>query len=123
MELYKDGLGIGENTHSGGGDVRNSFNRVNFGRTQDNGHNERFLDGRMDECVIYNKSFSDQAAWQLYLEASVGNQYPFYVPAIDSINKIQALDPEKIVTITRYVVYKHDGISEIMAMKVVLWQE
>jgi hypothetical protein len=40
-----------------------------------------------------------------------------------SPNDIGNIDPKDIITITRYLVYKHDDIAEVIAMKVVVWQE
>ncbi|MBN1502429.1 hypothetical protein JW930_02715 [Candidatus Woesearchaeota archaeon] len=36
---------------------------------------------------------------------------------------VQGNAPENIITITRYLTYKHDNVSDIVGMKVILWQE
>ncbi len=42
--------------------------------------------------------------------------YPGY-----NYSDIIAMDNEELIDITRYVTYRHDGIAEIISMKLVMW--
>lgn len=42
--------------------------------------------------------------------------YPGY-----NYSDIIAMDTEELIEITRYVTYRHDGIAEIISMKLVMW--
>jgi hypothetical protein len=77
MELFKNGYGVGRKTHSGGGDLRNTYPKLNFGRTQDDAESGRYFDGSMDECIMYNRGLDNTEALDLYTEVSTGSQYPF----------------------------------------------
>lgn len=81
-----------------------------------------FFYGQIDDLSIWNRALDKAEMDELY---NLGNglTYPFTIGSGATINDVISLNPEKIITIIRYVVYKHDGISEIIAMKVVLWQE
>lgn len=77
MELFRNGVGIGRDIHSAGGDLRDTNPRVNFGRTQDDGDTSRYMDGALDECIIYNRALGNDEAAELYTAASNNEQYPF----------------------------------------------
>jgi len=81
-----------------------------------------FFTGQIDDLSIWNRALSTEEMDRLY-NGGNGLQYPFSSSIGATVNDIKALDPEKIITITRYLTYKHDDISEIISMKVVLWQE
>ncbi len=81
------------------------------------------IDGKIDEIGIWNRALDLNEIGRLYNSGN-GLAYPFATAQnLSSINDVKASNPEKLIALTRYVVYKHDGISEIIAMKVVLWQE
>ena len=81
------------------------------------------FNGHLDEIGIWNKALDETERDRLYNSGN-GLTYPFTsTQNLSSINDVKAANPETLITLTRYVVYKHDGISEIVAMRVVLWQE
>ena len=44
------------------------------------------------------------------------------MPGMNTTN-VDSLEPDELTTVVRYVVYRHDNIAEIVALKILLWDE
>ncbi len=83
--------------------------------SQSDYNNVKFLFGISSDFII---SFQDSSGNLLNLT----NQTYIGKPGI-TLSDLSSTDPNNLMTIMRYLVYKHDGISEIVGMKVIVWQE
>jgi hypothetical protein len=75
----------------------------------------KYMMGIKSDFIIY---FEDQNRTILNLTNQSFIGRPGYTP--ESINNSL---PEGLVTIVRYIGYKHDDIADIISMKVMVWQE
>lgn len=74
----------------------------------------KFLLGIKSDFMVY---FVDKNETIINLTNS-----SFITKANYSIQNITGLDPGELVTLNRYIVYRHDDISEIANMRIILWQ-
>jgi len=123
FDIYMDGEKKVLTEFASSGTNYNLNNIDTFWLGNNPGNTAQHIVGHLDEVGIWNKVLDETERDRLYNSGN-GLTYPFTsTQNLSSINDVKAANPEKLITLTRYVVYKHDSISEIVAMKVVLWQE